>query len=100
MSTIREEIYYEHFGGHHVLRFSDLPEDMLPDDQIEMTHVEGFYSENNSWDAYSELRVFHVRETTEEEKVELKAHFAKLKAESKEKRRLQFLKLQEEFKDE
>ena len=100
MGKVKEETYRKHYRGYRPVTLSDLPEDMKRDDQIEIRHVEPFYSENNSWDERTELVIYRLRDETQEEKDELKSHFAQMSVDAKECRRINYLTLREEFRDE
>lgn len=65
---IRTEIYRKDFKGNYEdVRFSDLPKDIQKNDIIEIRREESFYSENYSYDAYTELVIIREREETDEE---------------------------------
>jgi hypothetical protein len=65
---IKNEIYKKDFkGNHEVIRFSDLPKDIKDDDIIEIIREEAFFSENNSYDAYTSLIIIRETEETDQE---------------------------------
>jgi hypothetical protein len=69
------------------------------DDKINITWVEGYYSENNSWDGHFHAEVIRMVEETDEQyekrkrENELHTHWLK------ERRYENYLKLKEEFKE-
>ncbi len=98
---VREEIFNKHYNGViSGFRFSDLPENLLPTDIIDLVRDEGYYSENNSWDAFSELKVFRERLETDEEFEKRKDFILKKLDQSKKDRYEQYLKLKKEFENE
>jgi hypothetical protein len=65
---IKEEIYIKDFeGNYQEIRFSDLPKDIQENDIIDIRREESFYSENNSYDAYTELVIIRERDETDGE---------------------------------
>lgn len=70
---------------------------MLSDDIIEIERVEAFFSENESYDAHTILRIMRDREETDEE-YELRIVRMNKQAEaSRESRYQSYLRLKEEF---
>ena len=68
---VKEQIYTKDFKGNlQEVRFSDLPKDIQENDIIDIRREEAFFSENNSYDAYTELVVIREREETDEEEAE------------------------------
>jgi hypothetical protein len=49
------------------LKVCDLPKDLLPDDKIYCISDPGHWSENNSWEPYTEYHVVRLRDQTDEE---------------------------------
>jgi len=79
------------------IKFGEIDIELQPDDVIISGHDEGYYSENNSWDAHYYLEVHRDRLETDEEfekrKEENEWHMKDLR-----KRRYQnYLKLKAEF---
>jgi len=65
---VKEQVYLKDFKGDCAdVRFSDLPKDIQDNDIIEIRREESFFSENHSYDAYTELVVIREREETDEE---------------------------------
>lgn len=95
---IRETVYSKHFDGDlHIIRFSDLPKDIREDDIIEIKREDSYYSENDSWDAYTNLEIIREREETDEE-YQKRMQIIKDESERLRKRRYEtYLKLLEEF---
>lgn len=95
---IQEEIFYKNFEGYdHDIRFSDLPKDLKENDIIYIQREESYYSENNSWDAYTKLMVIRERDETEEEYQKRIIENQKFKKELNDRRYENYLKLKEEF---
>lgn len=99
-APVDEVIFSKYYSGNPIgFPLSDLPKDILPTDLIDFFHIEGYYSENNSYDAHSYLKVYRRREPTEEEKEERRQKFKDLKDHLKRRRYETLLKLQAEFAD-
>jgi len=95
---IKEEIFTKDYDGVITgIRFSDLPGNLLPTDIIDINKEQAFYSENNSWDAYSNLTIYREREETEDEFDKRKAETEVYLTESKQRRLEQYQKLKKEF---
>lgn len=59
---ISEVIFEKTYSGERrYFKVSDLPADILPTDKIEFWIEEGYYSENNSYDASTNLKVLRDR---------------------------------------
>ena len=98
---VKEEIFNKHYDGIITgVKFSDLPNDLLPTDIINIVKDEGYYSENNSWDAFSMLTVSREREETDVEFNKRKTETEERLLEAKERRREQYMKLKKEFENE
>lgn len=94
-------IFNKHYEGYREwFKFEDLPKDLLPTDKIRFEKTERFYSENESWDDYTELIVYRDREETDEEFEKRKLFWEKKKEESKKLRYESYLKLKKEFENE
>jgi hypothetical protein len=97
-NKIREEIYDKSFDGScHDVRFSDLPKDIKDDDIIEIIREESFYSENNSWDAFTRLVVIREREETDAEYEKRKLKNKEHKEDLKKRRYDNYVSLKAEF---
>lgn len=98
MSKIEEVIFEKDYSGERrYVPFGDLPKDLLDTDNI-MVHVEeAFYTDNNSHDGYTTLRVYRIREKTEEEKAKDREFLNNLKEKSKKERYQRYLELKKEF---
>jgi hypothetical protein len=95
---IREEIFSKHFRGEDAdVRFSDLPKDIQPNDIIHIQRDEGYCSENNSWDPFTELIVIREREETDAEQEKRIADNAAMKEVLRKRRYESYLKLKNEF---
>ena len=95
---IKKEIFSKHFNGDYAtIRFSNLPKNIQEDDIIEIHREEAFFSENNSYDAYTELVVFRETEETDEEYSKRISNEEKHKEELRKRRYENYLKLKAEF---
>jgi len=79
------------------IRVSDLPENLLPTDIIDIEKHDRYYSENNSWDDNSVLKVYRERDETDEEMEKRKQFWLEKKEESRKDRYDSYLKLKKEF---
>ena len=97
---IQKEIFSKHYDGDWaIIRFKELPDDLQPDDIIDIRREEAYYSENNSYDAYTELVVIREREETDDE---YQRRIDKSKTEEERKRKMRYetyLKLKKEFEE-
>lgn len=84
-------------GDNCPLHLSDLPGDLLPTDKIYINYDEGFYSEDNSWDAFTEVYVIRERPETADECEKRLEEARKYKEDMRERRYQNYLKLKEEF---
>jgi len=95
---IREKIFSKQYTGIRTsIPVSDLPKNILQTDSIDIEKVEGYYSENNSWDDHTILIVYREREETDAELANRELSYEKKKAESKKIRFEQYIKLKKEF---
>jgi len=95
---IKEEIFSKHFNGDlKQIRFSDLPKDLQENDIIDIRREDGYFSENESYDAYTELVVIREREETDKEYQKRIKQETKLNEELKKRRYEHYLKLKSEF---
>jgi hypothetical protein len=94
----KKEIFSKQYDGDEAtVLFSHLPTDLLPDDIIDIGRVERYISENESYDAYTQLVVFRMIEETDEEyerRLEKNAWEEKW---AKERRYKNYLSLKKEF---
>lgn len=79
-------------------KLEDITVDILPTDEIhfEVDH-EGYYSENNSWDPHTSLRVLRERPMTDEELAKEKNKDEIEKSERLKSRRELYERLKKEF---
>ena len=97
-NKIKKEIFSKHFNGDYAtIRFSNLPKNIQEDDIIEIRREEAYFSENNSYDAYTELVVFREIEETDEEYSKRISNEEKHKEELRKRRYENYLKLKTEF---
>lgn len=95
---IKEEIFSKHFNGDlKEIRFSDFPKDIQENDIIDIRREESYFSENNSYDAYTELVVIREREETDQEYQKRISDNEYHKEELKKRRYENYLKLKSEF---
>lgn len=95
---IDEKIFEKNYDGLiNYFKYSDLPTDLLPDDKIVVRYDEGHYSENDSWDAQTDVIVLREREETKEEEVSRLAKIEKEIERQCKKRYESYLRLKEEF---
>lgn len=95
---VREEIYTKDFKGNYEdVRFSDLPKNIQDNDIIEIRREESFFSENNSYDAYTELVIIRERDETDEEYQKRISNDEYHKEELRKRRYETYLKLKSEF---
>jgi len=97
---IKKEIFSKKFEGEcHTFRFSDLPKDINEDDIIDVFREESYFSENNSYDSFSELLVFREIEETDQEYERRIAADKELVERAKKMRYENYLKLKSEFEN-
>ena len=96
--TINDEIFEKRYDGEERdIPFGDLPTDLQPTDIIRIESDPGHYSENNSWDPNTTIRILRPRLETDEELAE-RLERSELFLEERKKNRYQnYLKLKEEF---
>lgn len=97
---LKKEIFSESFKGEHYnVRFDDLPKDIQDNDIIEIRREDAYNSENNSYDAYTELVIIREVEETDEQyqkRIENENRDAKI---LKARRYEHYLKLKKEFEN-
>lgn len=95
---IREKIFSKQYDGIRTsIPVSDLPKNILPTDSIDIEKIEGYYSENNSWDDHTNIIVYRELEETDVEFAERKLRDEKLSEQSKRQKYELYLKLKKEF---
>jgi hypothetical protein len=100
MKKIKEQIFKKYYGGFVDIRVSDLPPDLQPDDIIDIEYVDAFYSENNSWDDHTYLRIFRYRDETEGERTKRLKQLDDLKLKAEKRRYAEYLKLKAIYENE
>lgn len=96
--VVKEEIFNKHYNGMiEGFKFSELPTNLEPNDLIVLHVEDSYYSENNSWDAFSELIVYRERLETDQEFEKRKAKLEAKFEESRKERYQHYLKLKKEF---
>jgi hypothetical protein len=98
---IIDEVIFEkeYDGERHSFKVSDLPNDVLPTDEIVFYINEGYYSENNSYDSSTHLKVTRARIENDEEFEKRKLGYERQKENSRKMRYESYLKLKKEFED-
>lgn len=94
---IREQIFKKYYDGGAKVLVEHLPEDVLPTDEINIERNDSFYSENESYDAYTVLAVFRERDETEDERNVRLSKIESAKIKNKAQRYETYLKLKQEF---
>ncbi len=95
---VREKIFERDYQDDSFdIRFGELPMDLQDDDIIDIIRDEGYYSENNSWDAFTTLVIYRERDKTPEELEKDKEFRRKRSVELKNKRYEAYLELKKEF---
>lgn len=97
---IYKEIFTKDYDGDCAdVRFGDLPKDLNDDDVINIGREQSFFSENNSYDAYTTLLVTRPTLETDEEFNERKRDNEKFKEQSRKRRYSTYLELKKEFEN-
>jgi hypothetical protein len=81
------------------LKVCDIPKDLLPGDKIYCVSDPGHWSENNSWEPYTEYLVIRMRDQTDEEYQKDVDFWEKRKEESRKDRYAHYLTLKKEFEE-
>lgn len=98
---IRDCIFEKHYKGiRDWVKYQDIPKDLFPTDEISIQPCESFYSENNSWDAYTMLYVFRDREETDDEYNKRINTENSVKERTRKERYKTYLQLKKEFENE
>lgn len=99
---ITETLFKKRYRGERAfIPIKDIPVEFLASKNNIMIHVERGENGYNGWEEGETTLIISVeREQTELEKQEFKKQWDKLKAESKEKRRIEYLNLKKEFEHE
>jgi len=98
---IIDEVIFEkeYDGERHSFKVSDLPNDVLPTDEIVFYINEGYYSENNSYDSSTYLKVTRARIENDEEFEKRKLGYEKQKENNRKMRYESYLRLKKEFEN-
>ena len=96
--TVEDLIFRKQYDGEgRVIPFGDLPTDLQPTDILYYESDPGYWSENNSWDPFTEIQIARPRlETDEEYEARLEKNRL-FREDLKDGRRKNYLKLKEEF---
>ena len=95
---IKDQVFIKHYNGLIIgFPFSDLPKDILPSDIIDLKKTESYFSENNSWDAHTDLIVYRKREETYLEFAKREQKWIKKQSELRAERETLYEKLKKEF---
>jgi hypothetical protein len=96
--TVNETIFTKRYDGEdRDILFGDLPPYLDPTDIITYYSDPGYFSENNSWDPFTEIRIQRPRLETDEEHKERLEKSAGYLENRKRDRYATFLLLKEEF---
>jgi hypothetical protein len=95
----KEIFTFQREGNCADIRFGDLPKNMHEDDIIDIRREDSFYSENNSYDAYTELVIIREIEETDEEYQKRISSEERHKNFLKTRRYETYLKLKSEFEN-
>ena len=97
---IDEVIFEKEFDGErHSFKVSDLPNDILPTDEIVFFINEGYYSDNNSYDSSTHLKVTRARIENDEEFEKRKLGLERQIENSRKMRYESYLRLKKEFEN-
>ena len=95
---VYDQIFMQHYeGSERDIIFGDLPKNLEDSDIIEIIRGEGFYSENESWDAFTSLIIKRPRLENDEEFAESQKKWDEKMVELKAKRHQNYLRLKKEF---
>ena len=96
--TVYDVIFRKQYDGEERdIPVGDLPTDLKPTDRLIYQSDPGHFSENNSWDANTEITIERPRLETDEEQKERLEKSKQFTEERKESRRQTYLKLKQEF---
>lgn len=93
------ETIFRKQNDHNPIKFGEIDIELKPDDVIHAGHDEGYYSENNSWDAHYYLEVQRDRLETDEEFEKRKEDDEFFKKDLRKRRYENYLKLKKEFEN-
>lgn len=96
--NVTETVFSKH-NDHAPIKFGEIDIELRPDDIILAGHDEGYYSENNSWDARYYLEVNRDRLETDEEFKKRKEDNEWHRKDLRKRRYQNYLKLKKEFED-
>lgn len=86
-------------GENQTVYIKDIPLNLLPTDIINIIRDKGYYSENNSWDAFTAIEIYRIVEETDEQ-YEKRIQKEEREKEYLKKRRYEYyLKLKQEFEN-
>lgn len=94
-----DEIIFRKQHDHEEIKFGEIDIELQPDDVIIAGYDEGYYSENNSWDAHYYLEVHRERLETDEEFERRKEREESDKVYREKRRYESYLKLKKEFEE-
>lgn len=96
--TVYDNIFRKRYDGEECdILIGDLPKDLQPTDVLTYVSDPGYYSDNNSWDAYTEVMVSRPRLETDEEQAERLENSRLYLEKRRDDRYSTYLKLKEEF---
>lgn len=98
--TVYDVIFRKNYDGmERDIPFGDLPKGLQDTDIIEYHTEDSFWSENNSYDAYTEIVIKRPRLETDNEQRERLEESQKFMEDLRERRYETYLKLKEEFEE-
>jgi hypothetical protein len=100
---IRDEVFKKEYEGELLyINIDEIPAEFLQQGRGYLLAVErdpGYYSDNNSWDPYTELIIYQEREETEAEKQKRLQEWEEHKEEHRKERYETYLNLKAEFEN-
>lgn len=96
---VKEKVFSKHWEGpKDTFTMKDFEGfDLLDTDEINFEYDEGYYSENNSWDPFTELTVLRERDETNKELATRKHNIERDEKWAKERRYESYLLYKKEF---
>ena len=95
---VKEEIFSKQYDGEErEIPIGDLPEDLEPTDLLIYSSDPGHYSDNNSYDAHTIVKILRPRLETDEEYSDRLRLSAQFLSKAKARRYDVFMKLKDEF---
>jgi hypothetical protein len=97
---VEETIHKIHYDFEEApLKVCDIPKDLLPDDKIYFMSDPGHWSEDNSWEPFTEYLVVRLRDQTDEEYQKDVEWWEAKKEEARKARYVHYLQLKKEVEE-